>query len=262
MIGWVGLIQWNTLSRCSLCSSLTIKIMSNRDKIVVWKSIFFVLVQETNIKSLLKIYLARTASFIVTAEHRVCCSKDTCPRVEYRRDTSFSNRNSLLFHSFVNGHSIFIPHLVKLVNTYHTSISQHHCSAFEIKLPLSIKMRTYAMKSQIHPYRDCITLDWGRQTSSTGAFAWCIDCNGRDLYLILRTGTIRRHDSRPSLRIWEVEILRYQDHPAAEHWYLLGVSFHQAEPFSTHQIASKWWLFLCLGFIVRLEREIGYWQQT
>ena len=30
----------HTLSRASLCSSLTIKIMSNRDRMVVWKSIF------------------------------------------------------------------------------------------------------------------------------------------------------------------------------------------------------------------------------
>jgi hypothetical protein len=29
-----------TLSRISLCSSLTIKIMSKRDKMVVWKSMF------------------------------------------------------------------------------------------------------------------------------------------------------------------------------------------------------------------------------
>ena len=50
-------------------------------------------------------------------------------------DSRLCDCNGLLFHDFVNGHTIHVRHLVKLINTNHTTISEHHRSGFQ--LPLS-----------------------------------------------------------------------------------------------------------------------------
>ena len=49
-------------------------------------------------------------------------------------DSGLGDCHRLLFHDFVDGHSIDIRHLVKLVDTNYASIGQNHGTGFESPL--------------------------------------------------------------------------------------------------------------------------------
>ena len=72
-----------TRSRCSLCSSFTIKIMSKRDKIVVWKSMFYMykLALPLSLVESIQPYLSGAPAFIIPTPHRVCSGKYARPGV-------------------------------------------------------------------------------------------------------------------------------------------------------------------------------------
>ena len=46
-------------------------------------------------------------------------------------DTSFCDGHRLLFHNFMNGNSINVTHLVKLVDTDHSSITENHSACLK-----------------------------------------------------------------------------------------------------------------------------------
>ena len=114
--------------------------MSNRDKIVVWKSMFYA--QRVSLTAMPQVplgsaYLSGTPSFIVTTPDRVSCGKYTCARVEHGRDTRFRDGDSLLLHRFVDRDTVLVAHLVELVDTDDTRVGQDHCAAFQVELPLT-----------------------------------------------------------------------------------------------------------------------------
>ena len=49
-------------------------------------------------------------------------------------DTGLGNGDSLLFHDFMDSYTINIVHLVKLVDTHDTSVSQDHGTSLEMLL--------------------------------------------------------------------------------------------------------------------------------
>uniref|UniRef100_A0A0K8RCM9 Putative dna replication licensing factor mcm6 component n=1 Tax=Ixodes ricinus TaxID=34613 RepID=A0A0K8RCM9_IXORI len=57
-----------------------------------------------------------------------------CPGVQSSLHSRFSDGDGLLFHSFMNSNLIAYVHLIKLINTTHTIISQHQSSSFNDKL--------------------------------------------------------------------------------------------------------------------------------
>jgi hypothetical protein len=59
--------------------------------------------------------------------------------VKDRSDSSLCDGDSLLLHSLVDSDSIFITHLVKLINTDNTAVSEYHGNAFKMELALKIK---------------------------------------------------------------------------------------------------------------------------
>lgn len=65
------------------------------------------------------------------AVNRVGSGKYRASRVERCMDTGLGDRDGLLLHDFVDGHSVDIRHLVKLVDTHHTTIGEHHSTCFE-----------------------------------------------------------------------------------------------------------------------------------
>ena len=75
---------------------------------------------------------------IVSTIEGVRCRQDGGSRVENGRDTGFSNGDSLLLHSFMDGNSILWAHLVKLIDADDATISENHGSAFELELACSI----------------------------------------------------------------------------------------------------------------------------
>ena len=54
----------------------------------------------------------------------VCGRYNTASSLETSIDSCFRNGDSLLFHSFVNGGSILIIHLIKLIDQADTFVSQ------------------------------------------------------------------------------------------------------------------------------------------
>src|SRR5260221_12624543 len=66
--------------------------------------------------------------------NRVRCSHNTTPSVQARVDACFSNRNSVLFHYFMNSNSINIRHFVEFIDANNTSISEDHGSCFKASL--------------------------------------------------------------------------------------------------------------------------------
>ena len=46
-------------------------------------------------------------------------------------DASLGNGNGLLLHGFVNSNLILHIHLVELVNTANTVVSEHECTSFD-----------------------------------------------------------------------------------------------------------------------------------
>ena len=55
-------------------------------------------------------------SLVVGAVEGVCGCEDAAPRVERAMDACLCNCDSLLLHHLVNGHTVLVAHLIKLVN--------------------------------------------------------------------------------------------------------------------------------------------------
>src|SRR5436309_9213566 len=65
--------------------------------------------------------LPRTLEVVVAAKDWVCRREYRGTCIENGSDAGFGNRNSLLFHGLVDGNSVLVAHLVKLVNANYTS---------------------------------------------------------------------------------------------------------------------------------------------
>ena len=106
--------------------------------------------------------LAGRFQFVVAAENRVSGGQNRRSRVENRGDTSFGDRNGLLFHSFVDSDSVFVSHFVELINTHDTSVGQNHGTSFQVEFAGC-----------------CVSLHGCSQTSRRRTFTRRIDGNGR-----------------------------------------------------------------------------------
>lgn len=54
----------------------------------------------------------------------------TAPGIETGMNACLGNGHCLLFHDFVDGHSVHLGHLVELVDADYSSVCQHHGSCF------------------------------------------------------------------------------------------------------------------------------------
>jgi hypothetical protein len=112
---------------------------------------------------------------IVAAMHRVGCSKNASASIKSGMDASLSNWNCLLLHGLVDSCLIFDVHLVELVDTTDSVVSQHQGTSFD----------TVLTSLNILANRSC-------QTSSTRWFSTCIDCSRQeltDIFKELRLGS-------------------------------------------------------------------------
>ena len=71
-----------------------------------------------------------TPGLVVPPEYRVSSCENGRPRVKDSRNASLGNRDSLLFHSFMNSNTVFIAHLVKLVDADDSTICEYHSPSF------------------------------------------------------------------------------------------------------------------------------------
>lgn len=55
----------------------------------------------------------------------VGCGQDAGPSVEQSGDAGLSDRNGLLLHGLVDGYSVLRTHLIELVDTHRSAITQH-----------------------------------------------------------------------------------------------------------------------------------------
>lgn len=62
--------------------------------------------------------------------NRVGSCQHTTASIEFGMDSSLGNGDTPLFHHLVNGRSVNVGHLVKLVDAHDASIGQHHGSGF------------------------------------------------------------------------------------------------------------------------------------
>lgn len=68
---------------------------------------------------------------VVAATDRIRRSKNGGTRVQRGMDAGFGNRDRLLFHGFVNGNLVGNVHLVELVDSADTVVSQHESTSFD-----------------------------------------------------------------------------------------------------------------------------------
>lgn len=71
---------------------------------------------------------------VVLAEDGVGGSDDRAASVERGVDSGLGNGDGLLLHDFVDGDTIDLGHLVKLVDAHDSAISEDHGSSFETTL--------------------------------------------------------------------------------------------------------------------------------
>lgn len=97
---------------------------------------------------------------VVSAEERIGSCEDRSSRVEDRGDTCLGDGDRLLLHCFVDSYSVLGSHFVELVNTYDTSISQDHCSSFQLESAIWIlkhrgrkTCRRRALTTSVYRYR-------------------------------------------------------------------------------------------------------------
>lgn len=207
-----------TRSRASSCSSLTIKIISNRDRIVVWKSIFFWRQGISRMsdwswkrerwgkrrgkgkqwergktgKGKRKAKLKKRGTLtdftwafhiVISSKYWISRSQNTGSRVQYSGDTRFRDRNSLLLHCFVNGDSILVSHFIKFIDTDYSSICQYHGSAFQEEFSLCggiVVSVEFRSGWMEWTNGQWISLNRGSQSSSRWSFTRSIDSNWRD----------------------------------------------------------------------------------
>ena len=68
---------------------------------------------------------------VILAVYRIGGRYNTAAGVEGGVDAGFGNGDCLLFHDFVNRHSVNVAHFVKLVYTNHAPVSENHGASFE-----------------------------------------------------------------------------------------------------------------------------------
>lgn len=61
----------------------------------------------------------------------ICSGHDTTPGVQTGVNPSLGDGHGLLLHDFVNSHPVHIRHLVKLVDTHHAPVRQHHRASLQ-----------------------------------------------------------------------------------------------------------------------------------
>mmetsp|Transcript_9053 Transcript_9053/g.21451 ORF Transcript_9053/g.21451 Transcript_9053/m.21451 type:complete len:202 (+) Transcript_9053:764-1369(+) len=84
----------------------------------------------------LKIHLIRSVrEIIVGPESWISRSKHTAASVQHGCHASFGNGDGLLLHGLMDSNTVFLVHLVKLVNANQAIVGQNHCSAFQCKAP-------------------------------------------------------------------------------------------------------------------------------
>ena len=71
---------------------------------------------------------------VISSSKGVASGKDRGTGIESGVDTSLSDRDSLLLHSFVNSGLILNVHLVELINATDTVIGKHEGTSFDTKL--------------------------------------------------------------------------------------------------------------------------------
>ena len=71
---------------------------------------------------------------IVSASVGISSGQDRGTSVESGMDTSLGDRDGLLLHGLVNSNLILDIHLVELVNTADTVISEHESTSFDAEL--------------------------------------------------------------------------------------------------------------------------------
>lgn len=106
---------------------------------------------------------------VVPAHVGVGSSQYGGPSVERRMNSSLSNRDSLLLHSFVNSCLIFGVHLVELVNATDTVVCKHQRTRFN----------TVLTGLHVFAHGSC-------QTGSAGALTRCVDSSWQELTNVLQ----------------------------------------------------------------------------
>merc|ERR1719204_697532 len=74
--------------------------------------------------------LFRRLPLIVTSKRWIGCCTYSSPCIKGCRNSSFSDRNSLLFHHLVNSRSVILFHFIKLINTANTSVGKNKSAPF------------------------------------------------------------------------------------------------------------------------------------
>ncbi|KAH3660436.1 hypothetical protein OGAPHI_007022 [Ogataea philodendri] len=72
--------------------------------------------------------------WVISGLNRIGRSQNGGSCIQSGNDTSFCNRNGLLFHDFVQDRSCGVRHLIELINTAHTSVRQNQSSTFQHQL--------------------------------------------------------------------------------------------------------------------------------
>lgn len=98
--------------------------------------------------------------FVVATEDRVGCCQNRCPSVKCGIDSSFGDRNCLLFHSLMDCNLIFELHFVKLINAANTIISQHQSTCLDSYVSALISSYTCSQTSSWSRLTVCIDWSW------------------------------------------------------------------------------------------------------
>ena len=97
---------------------------------------------------------------IISSINWICCGDNWSSWVKSCSNSCLCDRNSLLFHCFVDCYSILWSHFVKLINANNASISKNHCPSFKLE------------------FTACSISDyWCSQTSCWRTFTTCINWN-------------------------------------------------------------------------------------
>ena len=106
---------------------------------------------------------------VITTFDRIGSSNNCTTSLKSSHNTSFWNRNTLLFHSFMNRGSILLIHLVKLINQTDSLVSKNHSSTFQS--PFSCAR---------------ISMNTGGETNSCSTFTGCIDYSMESFFNIFK----------------------------------------------------------------------------
>ena len=79
--------------------------------------------------------LGDTLLEVVASISRIGGGQDAHSGVQRRHDAGFGNGDSLLFHDLVNGSSVLVSHLIKLVNAADSLVGKDQSSALQHHLP-------------------------------------------------------------------------------------------------------------------------------